>query len=135
MTDCIVPGRPDTYAHRLVDGRLEHAHRVGWRETHGSIPDGHLLHHVCGVKGCINVDHLQPVTPAEHARIHGFGAGLRAYMQAIREATHCRHGHEWTDENTYVAKKCGTRICRACHARIERERRARRAVQSQTVAA
>lgn len=34
--------------------------------------------------------------------------------------THCRHGHEWTEENTYVSPK-GLKACRACHRDKSRE--------------
>jgi DNA-binding XRE family transcriptional regulator len=42
-----------------------------------------------------------------------------AHLEGAREArrigssTHCKHGHEWTEENTYV-RKDGYRMCRAC---------------------
>jgi hypothetical protein len=35
----------------------------------------------------------------------------------IQKKTHCPHGHEYTEENTYVTPK-GGRKCRECH-RIE----------------
>lgn len=28
--------------------------------------------------------------------------------------THCKHGHEFTPENTRIEKKRGHRVCRAC---------------------
>ena len=47
--------------------------------------------------------------------------GLDPYAVTQKELTHCRAGHEWTDENTYLGtvkrKQGGTRIqkyCREC---------------------
>jgi hypothetical protein len=40
--------------------------------------------------------------------------------------THCKHGHEFTPENTGIHKGRGTRFCRACqklHARLYNEKR------------
>lgn len=54
-------------------------------------------------------------------------------LRAVRErpkpppkpiATHCKHGHEYTEANTRRAKD-GTRECRACRARDRREYRKR----------
>ncbi len=112
------------YRHVLVDGVLLHAHRVAWAEAHGPIPDGMLVHHKCGDKSCVDVDHLQLVTPSEHAKIHNFGQVAAALK---RNQTHCVNGHEFTQENTYRrSRRQGGRQCRACHAQLERERRKRR---------
>jgi hypothetical protein len=46
------------------------AHRVVWIAERGSVPAGHDLHHDCGVRPCVNVDHIRAVTEAEHRRIH-----------------------------------------------------------------
>jgi hypothetical protein len=41
---------------------------------------------------------------------------MNAKMAVIAAArTHCPHGHEYKPENTYLSKKDGTRICRACN--------------------
>ena len=39
-------------------------------------------------------------------------------------ATHCNHGHEYSDANTYV-RSDGRRMCKACMRRRNREQRAR----------
>lgn len=39
-----------------------------------------------------------------------------------RRETHCKHGHAFTDENTYVNPGTGRRRCRTCQRRIDRER-------------
>lgn len=41
-------------------------HRLVYEAKHGRLPPGSVVHHVCGRKACINVDHLRAVTPAEN---------------------------------------------------------------------
>jgi len=50
------------------------AHRTAWELTNGPIPDGHDLHHTCGVKLCVRPSHNVPMTHLEHQRLHGNGA-------------------------------------------------------------
>jgi group I intron endonuclease len=41
---------------------------------------------------------------------------MNAAMAAIAVArTHCPHGHEYTEKNSYLSKKNGARICRECN--------------------
>jgi len=47
-------------------GRL--AHRVSYERHVGPIPEGLELDHLCGVRVCINPEHLEPVTHLENAR-------------------------------------------------------------------
>lgn len=47
-----------------------YAHRVIWEQTHGPIPDGYHVHHVCGTKACINIEHLELHTASEHRSLH-----------------------------------------------------------------
>ncbi len=46
------------------------AHRFVYERLVGTIPEGHVLHHICGVKHCVNPAHLRPMTPGDHARLH-----------------------------------------------------------------
>lgn len=92
--------RPNVYDREL-------AHRMAWRIEHGEIPDGVELHHLCGVKACINVDHLEALSPREHRRRH------------MKDA--CRYGHALTPDNCYVVPTTGHRQCRVC--RRERQRK------------
>lgn len=52
-------------------------------------------------------------------------AAKRTGIHHLRDRTHCRHGHEFTPENTHRSKE-GWRKCRRCHAENERARRAAR---------
>lgn len=80
------------------------AHRYVWSLLVGE--PGRHLHHRCGVKPCVNPDHLESVTIQEHNQRHEHSS----------EHTHCKHGHEFTPENTYVRKDGGAKQCRRCKA-------------------
>jgi hypothetical protein len=85
------------------------AHRANYELTHGSVPDGMVLDHLCRVRSCIRVDHLEVVTQRENVR-----RGSRMNLQ-----DECMRGHPFSTENTYVTvRKDGRthRQCRACKA-------------------
>ena len=42
------------------------AHRYYYKESYGSIPDGMDLHHKCGVRACVNPEHLKPMPRGCH---------------------------------------------------------------------
>lgn len=56
------------YGVMRVAGRLVHAHRVLYERHIGPIPVGLELDHLCGVRSCVNPEHLEPVTHAENIR-------------------------------------------------------------------
>ena len=96
-------------------------HRVVYRLVYGDIADELEVDHTCNNRGCINPDHLQVVSHAENMR-----------LSRIRR-THCRSGHEWTEENTYttlVRRRQGgfrvQRYCRRCRADQQAALRLRR---------
>jgi hypothetical protein len=62
-------GYPDPRGYvTLEDGTL--AHRYAWEYEHGRIPEGMVIHHVCENKWCVNVDHLQLISPSRHMALH-----------------------------------------------------------------
>lgn len=46
-----------------LNGWMVGAHRVAWTLTRGDIPFEHRLIHTCGLKHCVNPDHLKLVDP------------------------------------------------------------------------
>lgn len=46
------------------------AHRVAYEQVYGQLRNDLVLHHTCDHKACVNPDHLEPMTQAEHMRLH-----------------------------------------------------------------
>lgn len=61
---------PKTHYYALIpiDARMVMGHRWAYETYVGPIPAGHEIDHLCCVKGCVNPDHLEPVTPGENKR-------------------------------------------------------------------
>jgi hypothetical protein len=102
--------RPDGYAQISVNGRYMLAHRLAWMLEKGAVPTGLELDHLCGMRHCVRIEHLEPVTHAENVH-RGRAAEVAAARMLAR--THCKHGHEFSPDNTYI--NClGKRVCNAC---------------------
>lgn len=50
------------------DGRMQQAHRAAWELAHGPIGSDQLLDHTCGVRACVNVDHLRVATKSQNGQ-------------------------------------------------------------------
>ncbi len=96
---------------RVIKKRVK-AHCFAYELTHGLVPEGTELHHKCGNRKCIRLDHLEVVTRIEHMTADERIERLRA-RNAAAAATRCRNGHRRTVENTYIDKK-GRRNCQIC---------------------
>jgi hypothetical protein len=92
------------------DGKKYRAHR--WSYTHhvGEIPEGLVLDHfACDNKGCVNPEHVRPVTVRENT-LRG-----RANSAANLAKTHCKYGHALVPENlTPAGLRQGKRQCLIC---------------------
>ncbi len=91
------------------DGKKKYvgAHVFAWTEENGPVPDGLVLDHTCRARNCVRPSHLRVTTHGENIRAGTGWAGRNA------QKTHCIHGHEFTPENTKIAKN-GSRHCKAC---------------------
>lgn len=140
MTPCILwtGGRSQGYGITFRNGRVLRAHQAAWLDAGREQPAGYDLHHVCENRLCWNVEHLRLMSRAEHARLHAppvpdacrnghpFPESLRRGRRSecavcARERyqpkpprTHCKHGHEYTPENTSILPN-GARRCLTCH--------------------
>jgi len=81
------------------------AHRVVYELLVGPITEA-TLDHLCRVRSCVNPDHLEPASMRENLMR---GDTIPAH-NAVK--THCRWGHPFDDENTYIWRT--ERRCRAC---------------------
>lgn len=92
------------------------AMRFAWQAFVAPLGEGEVPDHLCRNRGCVNPDHLDPVTNVENV--------LRGESPPAqnRRKTVCKNGHPFSPENTYTDPN-GGRHCRPCH----REREARMA--------
>jgi len=118
------------YGCTSVSGKTKSAHRVSYAANVGTIPDGVAIDHTCHdpavcVGGkcvhrlCVNPAHLIATTVQENSA-----------RQTPAAATHCIHGHLYTDLTTGISD--GRRYCKTCRsersaeaARVRPERHAR----------
>ena len=54
------------YGQIRANGRPVVAHRVAYELTHGAVPEGVELDHLCHNRGCVNPDHLRVVSHKEN---------------------------------------------------------------------
>jgi|SRR5690242_1350575 len=114
------------YGKIFYNGRHVLAHRASYEMHIGPIPDGMVIDHLCRNPSCILPEHLEPVTPAENMRRGAASGGVLRVPP-----THCKHGHEFTPENTIIwsgrpnarkCRECGRAATRKWESRIRQER-------------
>ena len=101
---------------RVGDGRRIQAHRFSY-ELHYGATDSPVICHRCDNPLCVRPDHLFAGDQA--ANLADMTAKGRHGQQ---RKTHCKHGHEFTPDNTFIDSE-GSRRCRICRNRIEANRR------------
>lgn len=88
-------------------------HKAMWRAMHGAPDKGMCVCHKCDNPRCCNPEHLWLGTHLQNM------ADCRAKNRYhYANLTHCKHGHEFTPENTYHIKTpgpaFGLRACKLC---------------------
>jgi HNH endonuclease len=92
------------------------AHRFAYECVHGPIPLGLQIDHLCHVRGCVNPDHLEAVTPQENVR-----------RSARGNPQFCPRGHPYDEANTEWRPRSNcpagrSRRCRICHREVQLKR-------------
>ena len=95
------------YGRLSIEDKMQGAHRVSWMLTHGEMPELYVLHH-CDNRSCVRPDHLFLGTQTDNMRDRDAKG-----RHGNSNKTHCKRGHEFTVENTYIPPT-GERNCRKC---------------------
>lgn len=111
--ESVIAKRKDGYYSFNVGGRLFLAHRLVYGIFSGYKYSNSLIDHTCHNRSCLNPEHLREVDPRTNALENSNSPKLKQFKQ-----THCKHGHEFTPENTYILRR-GVyggilRNCRQC---------------------
>ena len=110
----------DGYGCVNVAGKKTRTHRVVYVYTHGTIPVGLDIDHLCRTRSCQNDRHMEPVTRWENTR--------RGTSPVARNAakSECKNGHRLTSENCYSRPGMVERQCRQCNRAAVRRYKARK---------
>lgn len=63
--------KPKGYGWLRENGKVKGAHRVMYERLYGPVPDTYDLHHMCGIRNCVNPSHLLKILHEEHGKMHG----------------------------------------------------------------
>ena len=85
----------------------QRVHRIIYELLIGPI-QAETLDHTCRVRCCVNPKHLEPMSNKENC--------LRGESEPAKNSrkTHCKRGHPFSPENTYLHRNQG-RNCKTCH--------------------
>lgn len=107
------------YGRMSVKGKSVLAHRFSYSLLVGEIPEGKQLDHLCRNRGCVNPEHLEPVSAQEN-QLRG-----NTFTARNSKVTHCRQGHPYSGENLYLTPD-GRRDCRTCRRAANAKQSAKR---------
>lgn len=78
------------YGQIRVGRKMMLAHRYSWERTHGRIPDGLVIDHICHNPSCVNIDHLRIASVSQNSS-HRSGATKDNKSSGIRNVYRSRH--------------------------------------------
>jgi len=112
------------YGHFALAGKVWVSHRIAFIAARGiDIPAGMQLDHLCRVRACCNVDHLEIVTLEENT-LRGDSLSSPTRRSLLMDAT-CQRGHDMSlpDAWRVYGKKRFCRLCAMEKTRVANRRR------------
>ena len=87
-----------------VDGKPTRAHRYSWEYVNGPVPSGLVLdHYVCDYPGCVNPDHVRPVTTRENV-LRGTSSAVSYLSRDVCD----KCGGEFSERYDHKGRMCMT---------------------------
>ena len=107
---------PAGYGTINIGGTHRLAHRVSYQMCYGVDPKQLLVCHKCDNPSCVNPQHLFLGTHKDNTQdMIRKGRRVSSGINQHTNKTHCKNGHEFTEENTYHrAKNKKHRDCKIC---------------------
>jgi hypothetical protein len=84
---------------------LRQAHIVAWEDAFGPVPEGFVLDHLCKVRSCVALHHLEAVTQSENLYRRAW-----SYQSRRKE---CPKGHALRDHG--IVTEAGGKVCLLCN--------------------
>jgi len=94
----------DGYGRLHHEGKSWRAHRLVFLEEEGFLPP--VVMHTCDNPPCVSIDHLEAGT----IQLNNLDRDRKGHNR--KKGTHCRRGHELTEDNVYHQK--AGRTCKTC---------------------
>lgn len=83
------------------------ANRLSYALANSDLSGELTVDHLCDNRQCVNPFHLEQKSAIDNVR-----RGHRHHANTAK--THCKQGHEYTTENTYLRQRTGGRLARDC---------------------
>lgn len=100
---------PDGYGNFKADNATHMAHRWALKRVGVVVPEDMEVDHLCKTRCCVNLNHLEIVTPEENKR------------RAHADRTHCARGHPMAEDNIVWQHNGRSRRCKTCESQKKSE--------------
>lgn len=90
-----------------------YTHRAMFEVMKGALKTGLVLDHLCRRPSCMNPHHLEQVTNRDNLIRGNVGKNPLSWANRKRK-THCKKGHEYSPNNTYIRPENNSQGCIAC---------------------